>query len=234
VGTGPAIWCLLGHRGPGERVARTQGSPSPYDGSRARAGMDRRRAAEKGVHGQSVAPRVSTALAKRPAPSTAPASRLRPMTRIPDCPPIRLAGPQGSRGVPVSLSFSNSTPGPVWVVIAYNDSSCGSGGNAWMKEGWWQVQPGGNVTVHGGPSNGAKYFYFAHDNSGREWAGEFGTQVPPTPSSGAGTPAAPPAGWCPCARSRSPPPRSTTPSISSYDRYKSPVNLAGLAYPRLL
>ncbi len=78
----------------------------------------------------------------------------------------------------MSLSFSNSTPGPIWVVIAFNDSSCGSGGDAWMKQGWWQVNPGGNVTAHGGLSNGAKYFYFAHDNSGHQWAGEFGTQVP--------------------------------------------------------
>jgi uncharacterized membrane protein len=78
----------------------------------------------------------------------------------------------------VSLAFSNSTSETVYVVIAYNNSDCGSGGDAWMKEGWWPIQPGGNVTVHGGLSNGATYFYYAHTTSGREWGGDFGTSVP--------------------------------------------------------
>lgn len=77
----------------------------------------------------------------------------------------------------MSLSFSNSQPEPVWLVYAYNDSGCGSGGDAWMKEGLWQIQPGGSVTVRSGPVNGAKYFY-AEGGSGRIWAGEFGTSVP--------------------------------------------------------
>jgi uncharacterized membrane protein len=79
----------------------------------------------------------------------------------------------------MSLSFSNSTAQPIWVVIAYSDSDCtADGGSGWMKEGWWQIAPGTSATAHGGLSNGAKYFYFAEDNSGRVWSGEFGTSVP--------------------------------------------------------
>jgi Protein of unknown function (DUF1036) len=71
----------------------------------------------------------------------------------------------------VSLSFSNSTPGPISLVYAHNDSDCGSGGDAWMKEGWWSIPPGGTVTVRSGPVNGAKYFFsrkVAPDRPGRE------------------------------------------------------------------
>jgi uncharacterized membrane protein len=78
----------------------------------------------------------------------------------------------------VSLSFRNSTPEPVWLVYAHHDSGCGSEGSEWMKEGWWQIQPGGSATVTGGPVNGAKYFFYAEGGSGRRWAGEFGTSVP--------------------------------------------------------
>jgi hypothetical protein len=78
----------------------------------------------------------------------------------------------------MSLSFSNSTPEAVWLVFAYNDSVCSSDGAAWMKQGWWEIQPGGSATVRGGPVNGAKYFFYAEGGSGRVWAGEFGTSVP--------------------------------------------------------
>jgi uncharacterized membrane protein len=78
----------------------------------------------------------------------------------------------------VSLSFNNSTSEVIYVVIAYSSSDCGSGSAAWMKEGWWPVQPGTSTTVHGGLSNGATYFYYAHTPSGMEWAGDFITPVP--------------------------------------------------------
>jgi hypothetical protein len=110
--------------------------------------------------------------------TTAPASRRPPTTSSPDCPRIRLAGPLDHSGDPVSLSFRNSTPGPISLVYAHNDSGCGSGGDAWMKEGWWSISPGGTVTVRGGPVNGAKYFFFAEGGTGQTWAGEFTTTVP--------------------------------------------------------
>lgn len=79
----------------------------------------------------------------------------------------------------MSLSFTNGTPEPIWLVYAHHDSDCSSdGGSEWLKEGWWQVQPGGSVTVTGGPVNGAKYFFYAEGGSGRKWSGEFGTSVP--------------------------------------------------------
>jgi uncharacterized membrane protein len=78
----------------------------------------------------------------------------------------------------VSLSFSNSTGTDIWLVYAHHDSDCGSGGDAWLKEGWWQIQPGGSVTVTGGPVNGARYFYYAEGDSGPTWEGEFTTSVP--------------------------------------------------------
>jgi uncharacterized membrane protein len=78
----------------------------------------------------------------------------------------------------MSLSFRNSTPAPVWLVFAYSDSGCSSYGASWMKEGWWQIQPGGTVTVRGGASNGAKYFFYAEGGGGRRWSGPYDTSVP--------------------------------------------------------
>jgi uncharacterized membrane protein len=78
----------------------------------------------------------------------------------------------------VSLSFRNSSPARIWLVFAYNDSGCSSDGASWMKKGWWQIQPGGTVTVRGGASNGAKYFYYAKGDGGRRWSGQYGTTVP--------------------------------------------------------
>jgi uncharacterized membrane protein len=78
----------------------------------------------------------------------------------------------------VSLSFRNSTAGPISLVYAHNESSCGAGGDAWMKEGWWSIPPGGTVTVRSGPVNGAKYFFYAQGGVGQFWQGEFGTSVP--------------------------------------------------------
>lgn len=78
----------------------------------------------------------------------------------------------------MSLSFRNSTAETIWLVFAHSDSSCASDGDAWMKEGWWEINPSGSATVRGGPVNGAKYFFYAEGGSGRRWEGEFGTSVP--------------------------------------------------------
>jgi hypothetical protein len=38
--------------------------------------------------------------------------------------------------------------------------------------------PGGTVTVRGGASNGAKYFWYAETDSGAQWAGDITTWLP--------------------------------------------------------
>jgi hypothetical protein len=84
----------------------------------------------------------------------------------------------------VSLSSRNSTSEPIWLVYAHHESGCGAGADAWMKEGWWEIPPGGSVTVRSGPVNGAKYFFYAENGSGAAtWSGDFGISVPLEPFS---------------------------------------------------
>lgn len=64
----------------------------------------------------------------------------------------------------------------LWCVLAYNQPNCD--GTNWAKKGWWEVPPGGTVTVRGGASNGARYFWYAETASGLQWAGDITTWVP--------------------------------------------------------
>jgi uncharacterized membrane protein len=67
----------------------------------------------------------------------------------------------------------------IYVAFAYHYPNCPDGDN-WAKQGWWQVHAGGTVTVRGGASNGARYFWFAETDSGLQWAGSLFTWLPST------------------------------------------------------
>ena len=41
-----------------------------------------------------------------------------------------------------------------------------------------EIGPGGQATVRGGASNGAKYFWYAENDAGMQWAGPFVTNLP--------------------------------------------------------
>jgi uncharacterized membrane protein len=74
-------------------------------------------------------------------------------------------------------AIGNATPSPVFVVYAHNrrpicNVSCGGGGAAeWFNAGWWQIAPGGVVTVNGRDHHEAHHAFFAEDDFGRFWAG---------------------------------------------------------------
>jgi hypothetical protein len=78
----------------------------------------------------------------------------------------------------VSLAFRNGTAGPISLVYAFHDTSCGGGGDAWLKRGWFSIAPGETAVVHSGPVNNAKYFFYAQGGVGQFWRGDFGTSVP--------------------------------------------------------
>ncbi len=79
----------------------------------------------------------------------------------------------------MGLYFRNKTGSTVWVAYAYHAPDCG-GSNKWMKKGWYKIVPGNTAKVWSGWAGGETFFYFAHDAAGREWSGEFFTQVPST------------------------------------------------------
>jgi len=77
----------------------------------------------------------------------------------------------------MGLYFHNKTSSTVWVAYAYYSPGC-EGGVNWTKKGWYQIAPNGTAKVWSGWAGGEKFFYFAEDNSGHKWAGDFFTAVP--------------------------------------------------------
>lgn len=43
--------------------------------------------------------------------------------------------------------------------------------NGWRSLGWWQIAPGGTVTVWGSSANKVLFTYFAEDGLGHTWRG---------------------------------------------------------------
>jgi hypothetical protein len=76
----------------------------------------------------------------------------------------------------MALYFRNSTNRTLWIVYAYYSPGCP--GVTWAKKGWYKNLPENTVNVRSGFAGGQTFFYFAHDDAGREWSGEFSTQVP--------------------------------------------------------
>jgi hypothetical protein len=77
----------------------------------------------------------------------------------------------------MALYFRNQTNRTVNVALGYHWPNCPDGDN-WAKKGWWVIAPGQTATVRGGASNGAKYFWHAHTDTGAQWGGEFVTNLP--------------------------------------------------------
>jgi len=81
----------------------------------------------------------------------------------------------------MALFVRNQTNRTVFVALGYHWPNCPDGDN-WGKKGWWRVAPGGTATVRGGASNGAKYFFHAHNDDGTlQWSGPFTTLLPSNP-----------------------------------------------------
>jgi hypothetical protein len=79
----------------------------------------------------------------------------------------------------MGLYFRNSAgTTSVWLAYAQYNPGCGAGPAAWSKKGWYQIPPGGTALVWSGWAGGNKFFYFAHDSVGNQWAGPFFTFVP--------------------------------------------------------
>ena len=79
----------------------------------------------------------------------------------------------------MGLYFHNEAGSPISLVYGYSAPEC-EGGVTWAKKGWYNISPGGTAKVWSGWAGGETFYYFAHDAAGREWSGEFFTQVPST------------------------------------------------------
>ena len=79
----------------------------------------------------------------------------------------------------MGLYFHNKTNSPVWVVYAEYAPDCGDeGGVKWRKKGWYKVSSGKTVKVWSGWAGGDKFFFYAEDDFGHIWAGQYFTFVP--------------------------------------------------------
>ena len=76
----------------------------------------------------------------------------------------------------MGLYFRNQTNSTIWLTYAYHYPNCE--GDNWAKKGWYTILPGGTAKVWSGHAGGKKFFYFAEDNSGHTWSGQFFTHVP--------------------------------------------------------
>lgn len=86
-------------------------------------------------------------------------------------------------GAEASTKFKNNTPNPVWVAYAHSaDQGAGCGYNdgcggathlsgSYKVQGWWQIAPGGTVTVNGHAHHNARHQYYAEDGLGHVWQG---------------------------------------------------------------
>ena len=77
----------------------------------------------------------------------------------------------------MGLYILNNTTQSTWVVYAYASPGC-EGGVDWAKKGWWEVTPGATAKIHTGYVGGSKFFYYAENDSGAQWAGPFFTNLP--------------------------------------------------------
>ncbi len=70
------------------------------------------------------------------------------------------------------VHFHNSYPSKVWVAIMqYNPDTCGEDGD-WETEGWWGIDPGGEVWAFSTSNRYAAFYAEADD--GAIWTGPYG------------------------------------------------------------
>jgi uncharacterized membrane protein len=72
----------------------------------------------------------------------------------------------------MGLYFENATPNTVWVTYGHPSTTpwCDAG---WYKKGWYQVAPGAEAKVWSGSIGGHSFMYYAEDDFGHAWAGEY-------------------------------------------------------------
>jgi uncharacterized membrane protein len=78
-----------------------------------------------------------------------------------------------------STKFHNNSANTIWTMHAFasmtglgcgwDDGCSGTGLNDWRKQGWWQIAPGGTVTVHGSGYGNAFHDAYAEDAVGHWW-----------------------------------------------------------------
>ncbi len=73
------------------------------------------------------------------------------------------------------LAFENIHGRRLWVAVGYFDPGC-EDGSKWSKKGWWQLDPGQSATVLWTTNRFATFF--AEDDAGEFWGGDFVTPVP--------------------------------------------------------
>ncbi len=81
------------------------------------------------------------------------------------------------------LRFTNNYPEPVSVMIEFYSPNCSDEGTwlgDWVKQGWWNMQPGESKIPFGGDLEDVnRYWYFyAHATDGAYWAGPVHVDVP--------------------------------------------------------
>jgi uncharacterized membrane protein len=82
-----------------------------------------------------------------------------------------------------ALSFCNRSTVAVEAALGYRDEASdktGSGGESWISEGWWRIEPGQCARVYGQPLTQRFYFYYARalaqpsqDAPPIVWSGKF-------------------------------------------------------------
>lgn len=78
----------------------------------------------------------------------------------------------------MSFYVRNSTPNPVWVAVGYYDPDCSP--ITYSKAGWYRITPGRRMLLVTGSSVNQTYYYYAYDQFGNTWSGDFPTYVPST------------------------------------------------------
>lgn len=67
---------------------------------------------------------------------------------------------------PTTVSFAYAFSSVSGIGCGY--STCGGG---WKSTGWWNIAPGGTVTINGQAHHNAIHQYYAQDQAGRKWRG---------------------------------------------------------------
>jgi hypothetical protein len=78
--------------------------------------------------------------------------------------------------------FQNTSPHTVWITYAepVDTTTCGLLGDPqFLKRGWYVALPQEEVKVWSGWASGKMFFWYAEDNFGTAWAGDYPAWVRP-------------------------------------------------------
>ena len=80
-----------------------------------------------------------------------------------------------------STRFHNGFTNTIWtahafastsgILCGWKDGCDGAGLDDWRRQGWWEIAPGGTVTVHGSGYGNAFHQAYAEDAFGHFWGG---------------------------------------------------------------